>query len=215
MRIVSIRHGRIPKIQMLHHRFREDSLHLMVTMDVESYSPPECQSFFSIYHSLTRVFPTLARHKCCEQWENTPLFLQETQGVSVKTIGEIADIAHLTEHVIVDLMVGITSTRSCSGITCGHQDPENRFDLFIECDDPRVGVFAANFAVYLVWRLFTRQRLSQRYAKVVQAANWLYTHPNGGDPCARIISDLGYSPGLARMVANHLRIFQFLDQDAE
>ena len=87
------------------------------------------------------------------------MFLQETDGVSIKTVGEVADIAHLAEHVIVDLIVAISSTQLCSGITCGHRHPENRFDLFIECAHLHLGVFAANYAVYMIRRLFHRPRL--------------------------------------------------------
>lgn len=184
----------------------------MVTLDVEDYAPPLTRDFFSIYHALTRVFPTLSQHQCCEEWENTPLFLQETNGVSIKTVGEIADVAHLAEHVIVDLIVAISSTRRCSGITCGHQHPENRFDLFIECEHIHLGVFATNFAVHLIRRLFARSRLSSRYMKVVQAAQYFFAHPNGDDPQQTIISHLGYTPGLARMVANHLRVFGFFER---
>jgi hypothetical protein len=211
MHIISIRHGRFPQIRMLNHRFRENARHLMVTLDVEGYSPPVTRDFFSIYHSLTRVFPTLAQHQCCEQWENTPLFLQETDGVSIKTVGEVADIAHLAEHVIVDLVVAVSSTRTCSGVTCGHRQPENRFDLFIECEDVRLGVFAANFAVHLIRRLFAKARISGRYAKVVEAARFFHGQPNGRNPQQTIISRLGYPPGLARMAANHLRVFGFFE----
>ena len=213
MRIISIRHGRFPQIRMLNHRFREDANHLMVTLDVEDYAPPRTRDFFSVYHSLARVFPTLARHKCCEKWENTPLFLQETEGVSIKTVGEVADVAHLVEHLIVDLVVAISAVRVCTGITCGHRHPENRFDLFIECEEAGLGVFTTNFAMYLIRHLFTRPRLSRRYAKVVQAARWLYTNFEGNDPCVTIMSQLGYSPGLARMVTNHLRVFQFFEEE--
>lgn len=214
MRIIGIRHGLFPQIRMLNHRFREDAEHLMITLDVEDYQPPQTQDFFSIYRSLAHVFPTLSRHQCCEQWENTPLFLKETAGVSIKTIGEIADIAHLTEHLIVDLVVGISAVRTCSGITCGHRHPENRFDLFIECADLRLGVFTANYAVYMIRRLFCRPRLSTRFAKVIAAARSLYARPNGGEPSATIISRLDYSPGLARMAASHLRVFQFFAEDS-
>jgi len=213
MRITSIRHGNFPQIRMLNHRFREDIPHLMVTLEVEGYSPPVTRDFFSIYHALAHVFPTLSRHQCCEQWENTPLFLQKTAGVPIKTVGEVADIAHLTEHVIVDLVVAISATRTCSGVTCGHRHPENRFDLFIECEDLHLGVFAANFAVYLVRRLLTRPRLSTRYTRIVETARWLYANPNGDDPYAAIKSHFEYSPGIFRMVTNHLRIFGFFEKD--
>ena len=215
MRITSIHHGCFPQIGMLNHRFHPHARHLLVTLDVEGYAPPVTRDFLSMYHALARVFPTLSRHQCCEQWENTPLFLHEIEGVSLKTVGEIADIAHLAEHLIVDLLVAISRVNVCSGITCGHRDPENRFDLFIECEDLRLGAFAANFAVYLVRHLFTRPRLSRRYVKVVEAAQWLYAHPNGADPAGTICESLGYSPGLAQMVTIYLRVFQFFEKDLQ
>jgi len=212
MHIISIRYGHFPQIRMLNHRFRENARHLMVTLDVEGYAPPATHDFFSIYRALARVFPTLSQHQCCEQWENTPLFLQKTEGVSIKTIGEVADVAHLAEHMIVDLLVAISSARICSGVTCGHREPENRFDLFIECENICLGVFAANFAVHLIRRLFIRTRLSSRYGKVVEAARFFLAHPNGRDPEETMMARLGFSPGLARMTANHLRIFGFFQK---
>jgi hypothetical protein len=185
----------------------------MVTLDVVGYGQPGMQNIFSIYHSLARVFPTLARHKCCEEWEKTPATLEKTSGVSLKTVGEVADIAHLTEHVIVDLVVAISSMKSCSGVTCGHKKPRNRFDLFIECECAHLGVFAANFAVYVVRHLFSRPRLSRRYAKVVEAARWLYENPDGDEPCELLTTGLGYPSGIARMVTNRMRIFQFFEKE--
>jgi hypothetical protein len=213
MRIAGIHHGRFPQIGMLNHRFQPHVRHLMVTLDVEEEFPSTSRDFLSLYHALVRVFPMLSRHQCCEQWENTPLFLQEIEGVSLKTVGEIADIAHLTEHLIVDLIVAITGVRLCSGITCGHREPETRFDLFVECEDVRAGVFAANFAVYLMRRLCARSRLSLRHRNVVEAARWLYTHPDDAHPAATISAGLGYSPGTTRMVINCLRVFQFFKRE--
>ncbi len=207
MRILSIRHGNFPQVRVLHHRFRQDIPALLVTLDVEDYEPPNTQDFFSIYRALTEVFPTLSHHQCCEEWENTPLFIQKTEGVSVKTVGEVADIAHLTEHLIVDFLVAITGAPLCSGITCGHQSPENRFDLFVECEHVRVGLFAAHFATYLIRRLFDRRRLSPRFGRVVQAARLVFQQPDGPDPCSHIVQHLGYSPAEARMATSYLQAF--------
>ncbi len=212
MRILSIRHGNFPQVRMLHHRFREDIPALMVTLDVEDYNPPHSQDFFAIYRALTGVFPTLSQHQCCEEWENTPLFIQKTEGVSVKTVGEVADIAHLTEHLIVDLLVAITDAPLCSGITCGHQSPENRFDLFVECEHVNVGVFAAQFATYLIRRLFDRQMLSPRFAQVVEAAKLVFQYPDGSDPCQHIVKHLHYSPAVARLAATYIQSFGLLGE---
>jgi hypothetical protein len=177
MQILRIQHARVPKIRMLNHKFREDSNHLIVTLDVEGFHPPATSDFLTIYHALAGLFPTLARHSCCEDWENTPLFIQSVDGVSIKTVGEVADIAHLVEHVMVDLQCAISGMRLCSGITCGHREPENRFDLFIECIDPRVGAFTAQLATYLVATLFHKRRLSRRYRDIVGAARLIVDEP--------------------------------------
>jgi hypothetical protein len=139
---------------------------------------PPANDFHTIYHALAKLLPTLSQHKCCEQWENTPLYLQETEGVSVKWVGEVADVAHLVEHVIVDLQCAISGMRKCSGITCGHKDPENRFDLFLQCTDPEVGVFSAYFATYLVAAMFEKPRLSLRYRDIIKAARIVIHEPD-------------------------------------
>ncbi len=177
MDIRRIQYARVPKIRMLNHRFRADAKHLIVTLDVEGYDPSSGNGFLTIYHALALLFPTLSRHSCCEEWENTPLFLHEEAGVSIKSVGEVADIAHLVEHVIVDLQCAISGMRLCSGITCGHRSPENRFDLFVECADPRVGAFSAHFAAFLVSSLFKKTRLSSRYRDLPAAAQLLLEDP--------------------------------------
>jgi len=158
---------------MLNHHFHPERKHLIVTLDVEGYNPPRTNDFLTIYRGLAALLPTLNRHTCCDQWENTPLFLHEHPGVSIKSVGEVADVAHLVEHVIVDLQCRVANLPVCSGITCGHREQENRFDLFVECPDARVGGFATHFAVYLVGAMFAKPRLSRRYRDIIDAAQVL------------------------------------------
>ncbi|MEW5701522.1 MAG: hypothetical protein AB1792_04755 [Candidatus Zixiibacteriota bacterium] len=211
MLIRRIQYARVPQIRMLNHNFRPERRHLVVTLDVEGYDPPRTNGFLTIYQALAGLFPTLSRHSCCEQWENTPLFLHTQQGVALKWVGEVADVAHLVEHVIVDLQCAVSGMRLCSGITCGHRVPENRFDLFVECVDPRVGGFAANFAAYLVGAMFVKPRLSGRYRDLVQSARLLSetrTDPRDGIELARWMS---WSPPRGKWAFAGLGAFGFLD----
>lgn len=204
MQIIRIQYARVPRIQMLNHRFRPDINHLIVTLDVNGYQPPVTNDFVKIYRELAALFPTLSHHSCCEEWENTPLFLHEEPGVSIKSVGEVADVAHLVEHVIVDLQCAVSGMRQCSGITCGHRAPENRFDLFVECLDPRVGVFAAMFATSLVSTMLKRSRLSQRHRNLAAAARLILEDPDLAANPAVLSLKMQCCPTMARWAVAEL-----------
>jgi hypothetical protein len=215
MQIQRIQYTRVPKIQMLNHRFRADAKHLVVTLDVNGYDPPATQDFYSMYRALAELFPTLSRHSCCEEWENTPLFLQQTEGVSIKAVGEAADVAHLVEHVMVDLQCAISQMRLCSGITCGHRSPENRFDIFVECTDPRIGAFTARLATYLVALLLTKPRLSRRYRDLVDAARLVASDPKLETDPKALARRMGRCTAVSHWALEGLKALGFIERPEE
>jgi len=198
---------------MLNHRFRPDAHHLIVTLDVDAYDPPATNDFYSVYHALSDLFPTLSRHSCCEEWENTPLYLQSIEGVSIKSVGEAADVAHLIEHVIVDLQCAISGMRLCSGITCGHRAPENRFDIFVECRDPRVGAFSARLAIYLVAMLMHKPRVSLRYRDLVSAARLVGAQPELQNDCKRLSQKMQRCPAVSSWAVEGLKALGFIQAE--
>lgn len=211
MHIRRIQYARVPKIRMLNHRFRPDASHLIVTLDVEGYAPPATNDFPAMYRALADLFPTLSRHSCCEEWENTPLFLQAHEGVSIKSVGEAADVAHLVEHVMVDLQCAISGMRLCSGITCGHRSPENRFDIFVECTDPRAGAFAAHLATFLVAMVLAKPRLSHRYRVLVTAARLVLTDPRLAGDLPLLAHRLGRCAALTRWTQAAMLAFGLIE----
>ena len=213
MQIQRIQYARVPKIQMLNHRFRPDAQHLIVTLDVDEYAPPDTNDFYSIYHALSDLFPTLSRHSCCEEWENTPLFLESMEGVSIKAVGEAADVAHLIEHVMVDLQCAISGMRLCSGITCGHRAPENRFDIFVECSNPRVGAFSARFAIYLVSMLLHKPRVSLRYRDLVRAARIVSSRPALESDLTGLSHEMKRCPVVASWAVEGLKALGFIQAE--
>ena len=213
MQILRIQYARVPKIQMLNHRFRPDVQHLIVTLDVDEYHPPDTNDFYGIYHALSNLFPTLSRHSCCEEWENTPLFLESMEGVSIKAVGEAADVAHLIEHVMVDLQCAISGMRLCSGITCGHRTPENRFDIFVECRDPRVGAFSARFATYLVAMLLHKSRVSLRYRDLVTAARLVGDRPGLENDLTALSHAMHRCPAVSSWAVEGLKALGFIQAE--
>lgn len=60
------------------------------------------------------------------------------------------NLAHLIEHVAIELIVAVTRVLRCSGATCAHAGRLDRFDIFLECTDPLAGRAAAILAAALV-----------------------------------------------------------------
>jgi hypothetical protein len=56
-------------------------------------------------------------------------------------------LAHLIEHVVIDLESTITHEPSISGITGARCRPRGRYDLIVECPDPAVGRLCLALAV--------------------------------------------------------------------
>lgn len=215
MHIRRIQYARVPQIRLLNHNFRPEQKHLVVTLDVEGYQPPDTNDFLTIYSGLSDLLPTLHKHSCCEEWENTPLFLNEEKGVAIKWVNEPADVAHLVEHVIVDMQCAVSGMRICSGITCGHKSPENRFDLFVECEDPKVGSFAAHFATYLVAAMFSKPRLSHRYRDIVKTAQLIASGQNGFHDGCELASRMHWSNAHGHWVYAALIAFGMVDAKME
>jgi len=209
MKILAIAYGHFPKVFKLYSRFQPDVGHLKVVLDDVPSDGFDQADFVATYRQLATFFPSITEHSCCEEWESAPLFIREEQGVSIKRVGESADVAHLIEHVIVDMQVNIGGMQRCSGLTCGWRDPENRFDLFVECIDSRIGLFAAQFAVYLVSRMLSKRKLSGRYKFVLQLAKYFTENPEAHTNARALSTELNWSVGNAEMAMSRLHKFGF------
>jgi len=66
-------------------------------------------------------------------------------------------VAHLIEHVAIEISVGVLGLRRCSGVTCAHKDRLDRFDIFLESPEPLAGRAAAILATAVVRDLCLRR----------------------------------------------------------
>lgn len=217
MKILAIVYGYFPEVFKLYSRFQPGVRQLKVVLDVFPSGGFERAKFITVYKQLAEFFPTISNHACCVEWESAPLFIEEEEGVSIKRVGESADIAHLIEHVIVDIQVSLGGMQRCSGLTCGWKEPENRFDLFVECANARIGLFAARYAVYLVSRILEKKKLSGRNELVLKLARYLSENP-GTELNAETLSEtLGWKKGNVEMALSRLHRFGFFldDQDED
>jgi hypothetical protein len=70
-------------------------------------------------------------------------------------------LAHLIEHVAIDLIAAASGATRCSGVTCAYAGRLDRFDIFLECADPPLGRAVALLATAIVRDLCSgRDRLA-------------------------------------------------------
>jgi hypothetical protein len=168
--IKEISYGEFPDIFGLNKRFKPGGKKLKVILDVFIPEGKKRVNFSSVYRKLLKLLPTLEKHKCGEDFFKN---LKNHQKISSEKVEEMTHIAHLVEHVIIDLQSNITKMDSCSGITCGYKNPEHRFDLFIECREEDVGRFSSFFAVNLMKKLLLGKNLAKRDSRIIELVKYL------------------------------------------
>jgi len=212
--IKEISYGEFPEICGLNKRFKPGGRKLKVVLDVFVPKSKKKINFSLIYRKLLKLLPTLERHKCGENLFNN---LRNHKEIPSHKVEQITHIAHLIEHVIIDLQSNVTKLNSCSGITCGYKNPEHRFDLFIECKEEKVGKFSVFFAVDLVKRLLVGKSPSKRDFRLVKLVNYLYRKTSllGLNQLislqAKIASDLGWTKRSVVSLLRELENFGLLD----
>jgi hypothetical protein len=220
--IRDISYGEFPEVFGLNKRFKPGGKKLKVVLDVFVPQNDKGIGFPSVYRKLLKLLPTLEKHKCGENlFEGLRDHKENPQGKPE----QMTHIAHLIEHVIIDLQSNITKMDSCSGITCGYKNPEHRFDLFIECRDEDVGRFSAFFAVDLLKKLLLGKTLAKKHFRLIELVKYLYQNKSfpafGGifksqkrkliSLDSKVASDLGWTKRSVVSLMKELTDFGFFD----
>jgi hypothetical protein len=173
LQIKEISYGEFPEIFGLNPRFKPKGRKVKVVLDIHISEDQKGKAdLFSIYARLKKLLPSLEKHQCGEH-----LFEDLKTGkrsLHLNRTDKITDIAHMMEHVIIDLQSNITGMNSCSGITCGYKNPSYRFDIFVECADKKVGIFSVHFAADLLKKLMVNKTVSGRHRALIDLAKYLY-----------------------------------------
>lgn len=214
MEIKEISYGKFPEIFGLNKRFKPGGKKLKVVLDVFVPKSKKRIDFSLVYRKLLKLLPTLAKHKC---GENLFKDLKNHKEIPSEKVEGITHIAHLIEHVIIDLQSNITKMDSCSGITCGYKNPEHRFDLFIECRDEEVGRFSAFFSVDLMKRLLLGKNLAKRDFRMIELVKYLRKNITLSQKSklisleSKIASDLAWTKRSVVSLLKELESFGLLD----
>lgn len=129
--------------------------------------------------ALAGFLPSLSFHRCCGNNSMKETFFERDQRrhCAMKETEEGVDLAHLVEHVLIDVQHYIARMRICSGVTCAWNHPRDRYDIFVECLDETVGRTSAGIAVDLVEDLLAGRRPNPRYLCLIQVARIAHDHP--------------------------------------
>jgi hypothetical protein len=214
--IKELSYGEFSEISGLNPRFKPRGKKLKVVLDVNALGRKDLNVGLTyVFNNLVKLLPSLERHQCGEN-----LFEHIRSGNlsgDHQHPDEITNIAHMMEHIIIDLQSNITGMNSCSGITCGYKKPVYRFDLFVECKDKKVGMFSAFFAAEILRRLVTNRRLSRRYPNLIDLTKHLYrerSHRQLAEPehlVSQINQRWGWRRSFILLLLRKLKEFGFLD----
>ncbi|MFQ5670014.1 MAG: hypothetical protein ACE5HD_05785 [Acidobacteriota bacterium] len=168
---------RYPRIRKLNPSFRRNVplLKLQVTID---WSPPDpAHALAELQERLAGVSPSFRRHQCRGQ-EGYRLFQGPTHDGATQDSGGSLEaslaLAHLIEHVMIDVISFITSSHRVSGVTGAPWDSNRPLDLFVECPDLSLASLSIHLAMTWLLALLEGHSLNGCGRPTLELARHLY-----------------------------------------
>ena len=141
MRILRVEHGAYPEISALNADFSPGRTRVRMTLDLGPEVRRQAARFGAAERDgLLSLCPRLPQHECSDgraigAW----LFEGEPPAIPVpgRADGEVDGLllAHLIEHVAIDLMVAASGSDRCGGLVGAHREGLSRFDVYLEGPD--------------------------------------------------------------------------------
>ena len=155
--IRDLRVGPYPEASPLHPGFVPGLPRVRLTIDLGARFRGDAPAFAAgEREALLRLCPRLLEHACGGAGELARLLDRPQGRPKDQPAGDASDardgilVAHLIEHVAIEILVGVSGSGKCSGVTCAHRDRLDRFDIYIESADPMAGRACAILAVAVV-----------------------------------------------------------------
>jgi len=158
MKLISLAFGKFPNAIKLHSRFMPDSNYLKITLDLVDSELRRESVMKNLISNIRKIFPRFDHHQCCnDEWSGFEGGNRKVE--SNFRIGNISDdIPHLLEHILIDTVATVGCVKSISGVTGGYYCPVNRYDIFVECPDKKLGIFSLNFCMILMQKLMNGKK---------------------------------------------------------
>jgi hypothetical protein len=208
-------HGPHPEVDRLNDRFLAGAPRLKATLDVLGFEAPAGGFPPDLVSPLLESFPRLERHRCCGGNDiHATLFRRaHRNGNGLPNSDSGLDFCHLLEHLAMEMMGAMVPGRSCAGITCAYRDPLHRFDLFLECDDGRVGAAALRCAVQVLLSLFQAGEVPPGAGRYAETARYFLGRPRSLLNPGEVLSDLQGDPSHLEAALRFLAAAGFLREE--
>jgi len=168
-RLVDITFGHFPEVLHHNHRFIPERGMMKITLFLEK-EPQRIES--EAWEKLWQIFPHLRDHQCRGNLCTTQFgqLNQVNSSLPIILTGDSIDLVHLLEHLIIDLQCTIQGMNVCSGITCNYKQPPNKYDIFVECLDRRVGFLTVILAIDILQSILHCTPCLSQCALLIQRA---------------------------------------------
>jgi len=213
MRIKKISFGKFPTISDFNPKFRTGSLKLKLVLDISLPEKLKKNELKKLYEKIHLLFPTLHRHECCVSFLHGSLGSHSKEDFPLEQVGGVTDLAHLLEHMIIDLISFLSQMKTVSGITCGYKIPLNRFDIFVECKERNVARFACHFSFFVMKEFLSGKRLSPRHYRTIQLARYVFDNRSLVFYPEKISSSLGWRMDYTRNRIKDLVKFKYFTKE--
>jgi hypothetical protein len=162
----SLAFGAFAEAEPLNPRFVPGRTKLRMTVDTDPTADVTDRRLLDL---LLKTFPGIARHQC-QAGEGLANASADGRGIVMLRHDPSANQAHLLEHVLLEMLSFIGHEQRLSGVTCAYDRPPQRNDIFVECDEPRVGAFLSLLALSTLNAALGGAVIAPLYADVTRVA---------------------------------------------
>jgi|GEM_PF-2432384 len=176
MVVIESQYALFQEVNHLNKNFIPGINKMRLTIDTISSDENYQRAYPAIVKQFVQLFPRLKKHSCCYSKIGQSDFTNEQLVPIVHEENYALDIIHIIEHVIIDLQCSLSGMKICSGITCNYKEPRNRFDIFVECIDQKIGLNAALSAIEMVQRILACDYVKYPHNGLVSVNDLLRDH---------------------------------------
>jgi hypothetical protein len=215
IRLLEMVHGPHPEVDRLNDRFLAGAPRLKATFDFLGFEASNGGFSTDLISPLLDSFPRIERHRCCGGNDiHATLFRRGSRNGDGQPASDPGlDLCHLLEHLAMEMMGAMVPGRRCAGITCAYREPAHRFDLFLECDDGRVGAAALRCATQVLLSLFQAGEMPPGAGRYAETVRYFLGRPRSLLNPGEVLSDLQGNPAHLEAALRFLAAAGFLREE--